>query len=253
MVSSRKTVAAGILLSCLLTGCVQNPRTTTPSTFPQTEPAESSSPTEPVQIPETSVPLLPETTAPSEAMYFEQEDFVRVLDHVPNVRQELRYATADNFTGQVIYEFKDAYLRYGTVCKLADAAGELEEMGLGIMIWDAFRPVYAQERLFEVFPDPTYVSKPGTGKQNHSRGLAVDLTLYDLKTGVPLQMPSAFDDFSLLADREYSDVPKEAAANAALLETVMERHGFRGYRGEWWHYNDSDEYPIEEAFDPANT
>ena len=175
-----------------------------------------------------------------------------MLDLVPNVRQELRYGTGDNFTGQVIYDFEDAYLRYGTACKLADAAAELEKLGLGVLIWDAFRPVSAQERLFEVYPDPKYVSKPGVGRQNHCRGLAIDLTLYDLETGEPLVMPTGFDDFSDLADRDYSDVSDEAAANAALLEQVMERHGFRGYRGEWWHFNDTDEYPIEENFDPAN-
>ena len=66
-------------------------------------------------------------------------------------------------------------------------------------------------------------------------------------------MPTGFDDFSDLADRDYSDADEEAAANAALLEQVLERHGFRGYRGEWWHFNDTDDYPIEEVFEPTNS
>ena len=74
-----------------------------------------------------------------------------------------------------------------------------------------------------------------------------------LESGEPLAMPTGFDDFSSLADRDYSDISGEATANAKLLEELLERHGFRGYRGEWWHFNDIDEYPIEEAFDPANT
>ena len=247
MVSGRK--AAALMLSvCILSGCAQRaPETTSPSISPIV-PTEPGIPTEQTTVPQTTAPS--ETTVPSVP---EADDFVRVLDHVPNVRQQLRYATTDNFTGQVIYDFTDAFLRYGTVCKLTEVARELEEMGLGIMIWDAYRPVYAQARLFEAYPDPKYVSKPGVGRQNHCRGLAVDLTVYDLETGEMLLMPSAFDDFSALADRDYRDVSEEAAEHASLLESVMERNGFTGYRGEWWHYNDNDDYPIEEAFDPANT
>ena len=246
MVKGRKAVA-GVLLSCILSGCVQLPPETTAATVPQTMVTEPSIFVTEPKVLETTAP------APTELLVPEADAFVRVLDYVPNARQDLRYATADNFTGQVIYDFQDAYLRYGTVCKLTEAARELEEMGLGILIWDAFRPVSAQARLFEVFPDPAYVSKPGVGKQNHSRGLAIDLTLYDLESGEPLVMPTGFDDFSSLADRDYSDISGEAAANAKLLEELLERHGFRGYWGEWWHFNDTDEYPIEEAFDPANT
>ena len=246
MVNGRKAVA-GVLLACVLTGCTQLPPETTVATVPQTVA------TEPSMF--VTEPAAPETTAqaPTEQPVPEADAFVRVLDYVPNARQDLRYATADNFTGQVIYDFQDAYLRYGTVCKLTEAARELEEMGLGILIWDAFRPVSAQARMFEAYPDPAYVSKPGVGRQNHCRGLAIDLTLYDLESGEPLAMPTGFDDFSSLADRDYSDISGEAAANAKLLEELLERHGFRGYRGEWWHFNDTDEYPIEEAFDPANT
>ena len=246
MVTGRKAVA-GVLLACVLTGCAQLPPETTAPTVPQTMATEPSiSVTEPAVFESTAPP-------PTELPVPEADAFVRVLDYVPNARQDLRYATADNFTGQVIYDFQDAYLRYGTVCKLTEAARELEETGLGILIWDAFRPVSAQARMFEAYPDPNYVSKPGVGRQNHCRGLAIDLTLYDLESGEPLAMPTGFDDFSSLADRDYSDISGEAAANAKLLEELLERHGFRGYRGEWWHFNDIDEYPIEEAFDPTNT
>lgn len=181
----------------------------------------------------------------------EDDDFVRILDYVPQARQALPYATADNFTGQVIYQFKDAYLRYGTIKKLAAVAQELEKQGLGLLIWDGYRPVYAQAELFEACPDPTYVSPPGVGNQNHCRGRAVDLTLVNLETGEELEMPTGFDDFTAYADRDYSDVSKTAAANARILEEVMTKHGFKGYSKEWWHYNDTDSYPIEEQFDPA--
>lgn len=196
-------------------------------------------------------PIQPATAPTDPAPEPEDDDFVRILDYIPQARQALAYATEDNFTGQIIYDFRDAYLRYGTVKKLAAVAEELEKKGIGLLVWDGYRPVYAQARLFEVCPDPAYVSPPGTGNQNHSRGRAVDLTLVDLETGEPLEMPTGFDDFSTLADRDYSDCSAEAAANAGLLEDVMVRHGFHPYSAEWWHYNDIDSYPIEEKFDPA--
>ena len=181
----------------------------------------------------------------------DNDDFVRVFDYIPNVRVSLQYATEDNFTGVPIYAFTDAYLRYGTVLKLADAAEQLSAMGYGLVIWDGYRPYYAQEKLWQICPDPTYVSKPGTGSQSHCRGLAVDITLYDLKTNEFLEMPTGFDDFSALADRDYSDCTAEAAYNASLLEEVMKNCGFKPYKAEWWHYSDTDTYPVEYDFDPA--
>ena len=189
------------------------------------------------------------TDAPGETL--RKDDFVRVLDYIPDAVQNLRYASTNNFTGKVIYNFRDAYLRYGTVQKLMDVAAELEKQGYGLLIWDGYRPVSAQRELFVTFPDPDYVSPPGVGEQTHCRGKAVDLTLYRLDNGAELLMPSEFDDFTAIADRDYSDVSAEAAANAMLLQTVMERHGFTGYSKEWWHFNDTDEYPVEENFDPA--
>lgn len=250
-----KTTAVMLLITvllCTLAGCAQDIQRTQTDLRPSENRTEYPSVgTEPVTEP-TEEQTEP-TTQPTEPVVEPEDgDFVRVIDYIPQIRQALAYATEDNFTGQVIYEFTDAYLRYGTVEKLAQVSEELEEQGLGLLIWDGYRPVYAQAKLFEVCPDPTYVSPPGVGNQNHCRGRAVDLTLVDLQTGEELGMPTGFDDFTACADRDYSDVSPEAAANAELLEDVMERHGFKGYSGEWWHYNDTDAYPIEEVFDPAS-
>lgn len=224
-------------------GCTE-PVTRDSATIVKTEStAEQVSPTEGVSAPTEE--MAPPDIEP------EDDDFVRILDYIPQARQALPYATADNFTGQVIYPFTDAYLRYGTTKKLVAVAQELEEQGLGLLIWDGYRPVYAQAKLFEACPDPTYVSPPGVGNQNHCRGRAVDLTLVDLKTGERLEMPTDFDDFTAYADRDYRDVSETAAANARILEEVMTKHGFKGYSKEWWHYNDTDSYPIEEQFNPA--
>ena len=199
----------------------------------------------------SSETLAPETTIQPEETQPEPapEDFVRVLDYIPGMYQELRYATADNFTGQVIYDFTDAYLRYSTVKKLAAVNEDLAQLGLALKIWDGFRPVSAQFKLWEVCPDPTFVANPTKGFSSHSRGNTVDVTLVD-QDGTELEMPSAFDDFSDKANRDYSDTTKTAADHAELLEILMEKHGFDGYFDEWWHFYDNDQSPVEEAFTP---
>lgn len=180
----------------------------------------------------------------------QDSDFVRVQDYIPDIVVDLKYATADNFTGAVIYPFQDAYLRYGTVKKLMAVQEELAPMGLGLLIWDGFRPISAQFRLWEIYPDDTYVANPNVGFSNHSRGNAVDVTLVD-SGGKPLEMPTDFDDFSGRADRDYSEIPEIPRSNAQLLESVMEKHGFQGYSGEWWHFNDTLRYEPEQVFDPG--
>lgn len=177
-------------------------------------------------------------------------DFVRVTDYIPEIVVELKYTGTDNFVGQDIYDFDDAFLRYGTVKKLKAVSEELAGQGLRLKIWDAFRPVSAQFKLWEICPDDTYVADPNKGYSNHSRGFAVDVTLVDSE-GREVEMPTGFDDFSAKADRDYSDCSPEAAENARMLEDVMAKHGLSGYRGEWWHFNDDHKYEVETCFDPA--
>lgn len=177
-------------------------------------------------------------------------DFVRVRDYLPRIDQQLPYATAENFTGRRIYGFTEAYLRYGTVEKLARVCGELEKRGLRLKLWDGFRPVRAQFRLWEVLPDPDYVANPNKGFSAHSRGNTVDVTLVD-EQGREIPMPSAFDDFTGKASRDYRDADPTAAANALLLQNAMEKQGFVGLFEEWWHFRDEDTYPVEELFQPV--
>lgn len=198
-------------------------------------------------------PPLPEeiTIPPAETREPAEDELVRVLDHIPEIRQALAYATVNNFTGQRIYDFSDAYLRYGTVKKLAQVCQELAGQGIGLKIWDGFRPVAAQAKLWEICPDPAFVSNPVTGRRAHCRGNAVDVTLVDPETGEELPVPTGFDNFTAYADRDYSDCSAEAARNAALLEQTMEKYGFEPYFAEWWHFTDTDEYPVDEYFNPA--
>lgn len=236
-----------LLVILMMTGCQKRdiPENTLPAV---TEPLVMET-----TVPETAA-TVPETAPPTVAVTIPEppvsdETFVRVLDYIPTASQQLMYATDRNFTGQVIYDFEDAYLRWGTVKKLQLVCADLEELGLYIKIWDGFRPVSAQFALWEVCPDPTYVANPTTGHSSHSRGNTIDLTLVD-GNGQELEMPTGFDDFSLLADRNYSDCTEAAANNARVLEILMEKHGFSGYYGEWWHYSDTASYPVELDFEP---
>lgn len=226
-----------LLAALLLSGCAAPPPSA-PSPAPP--PPEQTVLPEPVPEPEPE----PEPEPLPEP---EDTDLVRVTDYLPQIQVDLRYAGEDNFTGQVIYAFSDAYLRYGTVKKLSAAQEALAEEGYSLLIWDAFRPVEAQFSLWEVCPDPAYVANPRRGFSSHSRGNTVDLTLVTSEGGA-VEMPTGFDDFSPLADRDYSDVPETAAANARLLEDTMTAAGFRPYQGEWWHFTDTDDYPVEEDF-----
>lgn len=192
---------------------------------------------------ETPQPAQTPAPAPSPTPIPADDELVRVKDYIPDIITDLKYATTDNFTGVVIYDDSTAYLRYGTVKKLAAAQRELAKSGYSLLICDAYRPVSAQYRLWEVCPNPVYVSDPTKGFSKHSRGNTVDISL--VKTnGDAVEMPSVFDDFTSRADRDYSDVSQAAGDNARYLEKVMTDAGFAGYSGEWWHYSDSTEYPV---------
>ena len=167
-------------------------------------------------------------------------DYVRVKDYIPSLYVDLRYATTNNFTKKKIYNFKEAYLRYGTVKKLKKVQEELLKKGYSIKIWDAYRPYAAQKKLWQVCPNSRYVANPNKGPRNHNIGATVDITLVT-KTGKIIPMPTDFDNFSAKADRNYSDISNKAAVkNARLLENIMEKYGFNGYSKEWWHYNDNN-------------
>lgn len=262
----KKIISIILLFICLgsLCGCEKlcffgtetvNPTLPLPSTS-SNETDSTTFPTEANPVPATEAVQPPtETTAqptepPLPETQLRDSDFVKVTDYIPEIVVDLKYATEDNFTGQVIYDFHDAYLRYGTVKKLMEVSEVLEEHDIYLKIWDAFRPPAAQFKLWEVYPDPNFVSDPNVKYSSHSRGNTIDITLIDVN-GNELEMPTGFDDFSAMADRDYSDCSSEAAKNALLLQETMEEYGFSGYRKEWWHFSDETEYPPEECFDPT--
>lgn len=235
---------AAIQLLAFQTGCKSHPVQTPEATEVIVESSDIST--------EDSTEATEGTPEPSYGPFTDEIDdseLVRVKTYIPDIIVELKYATTDNFTGEKIYEFSDAYLRYGTVKKLAEVQKELRADGMGLKIWDAFRPVSAQFRLWEVCPDATYVANPNNGFSSHSRGNTVDVTLV-LIDGSEIQMPTGFDDFTHLANRDYSDCDATAANNAIILENMMIEYGFNAYSGEWWHYSDTDRYDVEKSFVP---
>lgn len=168
----------------------------------------------------------------------ERNPLVRVKDIIPSVYVELVYATPNNFMGQCIYTFREAYLRLNTAKKLETAQSFLLERGYSIKILDAFRPVEAQFKLWEIMPNDDFVANPNKGFSKHSRGCSVDITLVT-ENGEELEMPSPFDDFTGKGKRDYSSASPEAKKHILLLEEAMSRAGFNAYINEWWHFNDS--------------
>jgi D-alanyl-D-alanine dipeptidase len=174
----------------------------------------------------------------TQTLEIKQDDFVDIRKYIPDVEIELRYATANNVTKSIIYENANAYLRKGTADKLKEANNQFKKLGYRIKIWDAYRPTAVQKILWSRVSDNRYIANP-KGGSNHNRGAAVDITLVD-KSGREISMPTDFDGFTKLADKDYSDVDKEKVKNAKLLENVMVEYGFKSIYTEWWHFDDTN-------------
>lgn len=152
---------------------------------------------------------------------------------------DLRYTTAENFFKTALYpKNARALLRPDTAAKLAKVQAELKAQGLGLKIWDAYRPLSVQRAMWKTLPDARYVADPSKGGR-HNRGAALDLTLVD-SSGKELPMPTAHDDFSEKAGAHFKLVPPEIFKNRQKLQQVMTKHGFAIYDSEWWHFDDVD-------------
>lgn len=155
----------------------------------------------------------------------------------PHIRVHLVYATPENFTGKVVYKkCAKAYLLKEVAQALSEVQKELEQQGLGLLVWDAYRPLQGQQALWDVCPDERFVYPPHKGGK-HTRGTTVDLTLVRLSDGVQLEMPTGFDSFTPQAASDYPHVSPEAKKNRTLLQSVMKKHGFSPIPNEWWHFD----------------
>jgi D-alanyl-D-alanine dipeptidase len=171
-------------------------------------------------------------------------ELVDVQRAVPGVVLDIRYATTNNFTGQQLYPSSKCYLRRATAEKLAAVQEELRPMGFGVKVFDGYRPLSVQRKMWQVYPHEGYVANPKKGSR-HNRGAAVDLTLIRTN-GAEVLMPSPYDSFTETAHRNSTNAPPEALANRDLLERVMVKHGFEGLPTEWWHFDDRAwrKYPL---------
>ena len=151
------------------------------------------------------------------------------------LRFDLHYATADNFTGVVMYPVARAWLRHEAAQALVAVQADLRREGLCLLIWDAYRPLAVQRMFWSLVPDERYVADPAKGSR-HNRGAAVDLTLCD-SLGRPLPMPTDFDDFSAAAAADYAGDDDAVAARLRLLQEAMRSAGFRTLDSEWWHFS----------------
>ena len=177
-----------------------------------------------------------------------KDDYVRVKDYIPDIYEDLRYATERNFTHTKVYDFNEAYLRKGTTLKLKKVQEELKRLGYSLKIWDAYRPFTAQQYFWELIHDDEFVADPTYGPKTHNFGNVVDVTLVK-SDGSEIDMPTEFDNFTSQASRDYSWLAGSSLEHVLLLEEIMEKYGFIGYEGEWWHYTDKDSYEYIE-FNP---
>ncbi|HEV7734309.1 MAG TPA: M15 family metallopeptidase [Candidatus Binatia bacterium] len=165
---------------------------------------------------------------------------VRALD--PTIRLDVRYATSANFTGTTVYPTARCLLRHDVAERLVRVQQRLRTDGLGLLVWDCYRPFSVQQRFWALVPDARYVAEPVVrdGRpvegSKHNRGAAVDVTLVD-GAGVPLVMPTDYDDFSARAHRDATDWSPVARHNADLLERAMVAEGFEPFPTEWWHFD----------------
>jgi zinc D-Ala-D-Ala dipeptidase len=157
---------------------------------------------------------------------------------MPNLKYELLYATNKNFTKQRMYPkgTTHTFLRLPAARALSAVQRDLNARGYGIKIWDAYRPYSVTVAFWELIKDERYVADPKKGS-GHNRGIAVDLTIIDLKTGKELAMGTSFDNFTDTAHHDFLHLSTTILENRALLKTTMEKYGFMSFASEWWHYS----------------
>jgi zinc D-Ala-D-Ala dipeptidase len=155
---------------------------------------------------------------------------------IPGIKTDVKYATKDNFTKQVLYTQAKVYTRYHVARALKKIQSELKEKGFELLIFDGFRPYSVTEIMWANVLDDRYAADPKKGSR-HNRGCAIDLTIVNSTTGEELEMPTPFDDFTIKAHHAYAKLPEHIIKNRALLKNIMIKHNFEPITSEWWHYD----------------
>jgi D-alanyl-D-alanine dipeptidase len=178
---------------------------------------------------------------PDEQGEFRPDDLVEVVRLDPTLQLDVRYATADNFLRAPIYPEARVFLQRPAAEAVVRANAALRAQGYGLRLFDGYRPWYVTQLFWDATPPEqrAYVADPAQGSR-HNRGCAVDLTLYDLRTGLEVPMPSGYDDFTERAHPDYAGGTPEQRAARDLLRRTMEAEGFTVYANEWWHFDYRD-------------
>ena len=161
--------------------------------------------------------------------------FVDLSTLDPEILTDIRYAGTNNFVREKMYNCGRCFLRKDAAEAIVRAQKILRKKGLGLKIWDAYRPLPVQYKLWKKMPDPRFVMNPKTGSM-HNRGAAVDLTIVD-KKGMELDMGTPYDFFGEKAYHSYRNLPANVLKNRKLLKETMASVGFKSIRTEWWHYS----------------
>jgi D-alanyl-D-alanine dipeptidase len=177
-------------------------------------------------------------SAPPREKNKREADLVELTRLDKSIKLDIRYATANNFVGKPVYPEARAFLQRPSAEALVRVHKLLKKQGLGIVIYDGYRPWAITKLFWEVVREDQrkFVADPVKGSK-HNRGCAVDLGIYDLKTGNAIPMPSGFDEFTERASPEYKGGTEEERANRDLLRKLMEAEGFAVNPNEWWHFD----------------
>ena len=161
--------------------------------------------------------------------------FVNLKNYSHDFVFDMKYATADNFLKEQVYPCDECFLRVKTIKALLHANQAFIAKGYRIKLYDCYRPLAIQKKMWKIVPNPTYVANPKKGSI-HNKGGAVDITLVD-SLGVELNMGTGFDFFGPEAGHNYTDLSAEILANRQLLKSIMLQYNFKSFDSEWWHYN----------------
>ena len=191
--------------------------------------------------------VLAQDQPPKEEGTFRAPDLVELSELDKTIKLDIRYATSNNFTGRPVYTEARAFLQRPAAEALLRAAGHLRKQGYGVAVFDGYRPWFVTKLFWDLTPadKKQFVADPSKGSR-HNRGCAVDLTLYDLKTGREVSMPGDYDEMSERSHINYTGGTPEQRRLRDLLRAAMEAEGFAVYAPEWWHYDYKDwkQYPI---------
>ena len=161
--------------------------------------------------------------------------FVNLKDYSADFVYDMKYATEDNFLKAKVYDCAECFLRFKTVKALVKANTKFIKKGYYIKIYDCYRPLDIQKRMWKIVSNPEYVADPAKGSI-HNRGGAVDITLVDAD-GKELDMGTSFDFFGPEASHYFDNLSDEVKQNRALLKRIMKKSNFNSFDSEWWHYN----------------